>query len=294
MTSSRHFRRFPRATALSLALLAACSGCVTGRGGWGLPTELHEGPVGGPIEVRLNGRGPYKFGLDTGQSMPLLLSPPLAERLSLPVVQQIPASDGNSAHAVTVDLVQVREVQLGRARVRDALGLVMDMSANARPDLQGTVGFPLFREFLLTLDYPNDRVIVLEGELPPANQFDVLDYRLENELPVVPISIGGRAVSALLDSGSQAELLLPLKMAGELPLVDPPRPAGKMATLFAELDIYEARLAGDVRIGGHVIERPVLKFTEHFTDANLGRGVLHDFRVTFDQRHQRVRFERRP
>jgi hypothetical protein len=55
---------------------------------------IAETPIGTPLVVYINGQGPFRFGIDTGQSEAVLVSPGVAAKLKAPVVQRIDASDG--------------------------------------------------------------------------------------------------------------------------------------------------------------------------------------------------------
>lgn len=287
--------RIRRAAGLGvpLGLLLPLAACVSeNRRREPAAPPLIEAVFGLPLAAHINQRGPYGLGLDTGQSLPLLLTPPVAAALQLPVVQQASASDGNEKNAQTVDVVQVDRLAIGRAVFENVPALVMDTSANGERKSVGAAGFPLFKDLLLTLDYPANRIFVRHGTLPPADGKTILPFELVHELPVLTVRVGPLDVPALLDSGSQGQMILPLRLAKQLPLAAEPRRAGRIATLFNEVELWEAELDGSVWIGAHEIKRPRLTFADHFEEANLGRGALGEFRVTFDQRNRRVRFER--
>jgi predicted aspartyl protease len=275
-------------------VLAALAGCAV-TPSISLPWEPSEldVPLDRPIIARINGRGPYSLGFDSGQSLALLLSPALAQSLKLPVIQTASASDGSSRNAKSVEIVRVEQLSVRNAEFMGAPAVVLDNSTTVS-ETHGSLGFPLFSDRLLTLDYPGRRLRTSPGTLPPVDGREILPLRLADGLPIIPIAVGPLTVEALVDSGSDGELILPLSLAAKLPLESPPRPAGRMATLFNIVHLFKARLAGDVRIGSHEIHRPMLTFADHFEQANLGRGLLKLFRVTLDQTSGRVRFERGP
>ena len=121
-------------------------------------------PLGQPLRARINGQGPYRLGLDTGQSLALLVTPTLAHKLELPVVQRASASDGTAHNNQTVNVVQVNRLAIDESAYRDVLAVVIDNSLSGE-DVVGAVGFPLFARQLLTLDFPSGRLYAAPGIL---------------------------------------------------------------------------------------------------------------------------------
>jgi predicted aspartyl protease len=269
-----------------LALAASSIGCAD-------PKLRAESPViadvemGQPLTVVVNGEGPFRFGIDTGQSVSLLVSPKLAARLTLPVLPRIEASDGVSSKSVEV--VRVNAAELGTMELNNQLGLVM---APTDESLDGALGMPFFDGVLVEFDGPAHRLRIQHGSLPAPDGRTVLPVRLDRGLPVVSITIGGRDTEALLDTGSAGGLLIPMSMRDQLPLASAPVKSGRVSTLTGEFDISSAQLRGAVTIGGFEINDPKLSFSDYFSEVNLGRDFLRDFIVTFDVGNARVRFER--
>jgi aspartyl protease len=248
-------------------------------------TVLADVRLGDPLSVRLHGQGPFRFGFDTGQSVAVLLSPDLAGRLALPVVDKIHASDGTSS--LPVDVVRIDSVEVGGVDLGGQTSIVLQPGT----DVDGAIGFPLFSGLLVELDYAGGRLRVLRGELPEPDGRKVLALTNLQGIPMVPIAIGGETLQAVLDSGSEADLLVPMSMVAKLPLESPPVKSGRMSTLFGEFDLYTARLKGRVTLGGIELVDPELTFSDHFREVNVGGHFLARFRVTFDPARKRVQFE---
>lgn len=303
----------PKARLLRIWLVAAALGVAfTGCGGGGgarvgrmaAPPEpassrpedrrlLFEQPLDQPFEAYVNGRGPYRLGFDTGQSLPALVTPEFARTHELPIIQRTTAGDGSDRNAQRVDIARMRRFEIGSLSFKDVPTLVMDHNggAGAEPTV-GTIGFPLFAGRLLTLDYPANLLRIESGSLPKADGRAVLDYDAPQGLPVITLYVHGVKVRALIDSGSDAGLVLPLELASKLPLAAPPEPAGRLATLFNVIELQKATLLGSVWIGDVEFRDPVLTFADHFEEANLGRAYLKSLRITFDHANTRVHFEK--
>lgn len=57
-------------------------------------------------------------------------------------------------------------------------------------------GFELFRDYLLTLDYPQNQLRVATGQLPDVDGQTVLNYFLDFGAPHIEIDLAGRRVRA--------------------------------------------------------------------------------------------------
>src|ERR1700678_804560 len=123
------------------------------------------------VETKWDKFGPYRFVIDTGSSV-TLVSPELAARYSageLPPANEprvrVRSVEGGSQ---LLSAVTLKKIQLGSARFEDVPSLVYDcadLSAQMGERIDGVLGFPLFRNTVLTLDYPHER-IVLSSRIP--------------------------------------------------------------------------------------------------------------------------------
>ncbi len=249
------------------------------------------------VEDKWDKFGPYHFLVDTGSSV-TLVSPEIAKRyvsaderpLDEPQVRVRSAGGGFAL----LDAVTLKRLQLGNARFEYVPALVYDcadLSAQFGVKIDGVLGFPLFRNAVLTLDYPNER-IVLRAKIPDdglpgeAIQFDNTD-----KTPLIPIRLGDREFVALIDSGSAAAI--DINPAGLSPKFSfGPVGGPTVSTLAGDQPSRIGRLEGVVRIGSFDVPRPVAEVTDELT--SLGGGILSHFTVTFDQRNNEVIFQRDP
>ena len=250
-----------------------------------LPSAPVEQAMAGGLPVRLNGHGPFRLGFDSGQSFAALVSRDLADRLALPVVDQVQVGDGSGANDREVDVVAIASLTIGAAQFHDLQALVFDIPGD------GALGFALFVDALLTLDFVRDRMRIERAALPPPDGREVLALGMQHgATPTVPVEIGDRQVTALIDTGWNGATGAPAAWMDELPLESPPVVVGRAATLFNEFEIHEARLDGALSIGGHSIPSPALHFNDLLPELVLGRDLLSRFAISFDQANLRVRF----
>lgn len=240
------------------------------------------------VEVKINGEGPFRFALDTGLAGQITIGRDLATKLKLEKVGEARTSDPSGQNPQTRDVVRMDSLELGGARFEGVSGTVRPGNLPERSSA-GILGYALFHELLLTLDYPKKELRLDRGALPEPNGKDVLAL-VPRMIPAIELTIGGRTIVADIDAGSPAMLTLPLGVAKELPLKGEPRVVGKGSTISGPFEVFGAELKGDVTIGPRTLHDPMIDMVERFPRANLGHRFLRDFAVTFDAKNGRVAF----
>jgi hypothetical protein len=257
-----------------------------------VPLDLSTGqPV---VEVRLNGRGPYRMFLDTGAGT-TVLDDDLAKELGLAVLDTTRLGDPVNPQAIRADVVELDSISIGTARFERVRAVAWDRSTlrQTMPDKpRGVVGIGVFHDLVLSLDYPKQVLRLRRDVLPDADGARVLDYTSPHGIPVIPVRIGNRTYQAHLDSGSPGGFNLPLAQKDSLDLLGEVREIGRGRTANTELVIYGAQVADTARIGAHAFPQAMIQFNDELPQANLGGRVLREFVVTLDQKNRRVRFDR--
>jgi|GEM_PF-566453 len=242
------------------------------------------------IEATVNGQGPFRFVVDSGFGQSIELSAELAQKLNLPVIGEAIAADPSGKNGANVRIMHADSVDIGQAHFGSVE--VAQRRPGGRDNADGIIGLPLFTTLLVTFDYPNGRMRIDGGSLPAADGARVLDYTVEHGVPTIEIDVAGRKVKTDIDSGSPAEVSLPLGVAKSLPLTAEPKVVGHGRTPGNEFDIYSAPLQGDVHIGQISLSNPSVDFVDLFPVGNLGYRFLKNLTVTFDPANHRVRFDK--
>jgi Aspartyl protease len=258
-----------------------------------VPMLAGEGIV---VEVRINGKGPYKFSLDTGAAGGGRITPKTAEALGLPAVGEVMAGDPSGKNRQSLKIVEAGSLTLGGVTFHDVHLSVRDLPKRrldgAEEERDGVLGIGLFQDHLLTLDYPARRVRIEKGELPPADDKQVVAYENPFGIPQIRMKVGDLEVEADVDSGNMnGELVLPASYIGKVALAYEPKVIGKARTGFNEFDVKQAPLKGGAKIGAQVVERPLVDFVDIFPHGNIGHAFLSRFAVTLDQKNHRIRFK---
>ncbi len=246
------------------------------------------------LEVKWDRNGPYHFLIDTGSSV-TLVTPALAKRYpsSLPP-PNTPHVRVTSAEGAITELPAgwLGKLELGNAHFDDVPVLISDLSAfsaHLGVKIDGLLGFPLFREVLLTLDYPGNRVILRPARTAALTPGTAIAFDDARKTPVIHVGLGNRNIVALIDSGSDAGFSLnPVGLDPKF--VFGPRGGATVGTLGGDRPQEIGRQADSLAIGGYVFPQPIVDLTDEL--SAIGGGVLQNFTVTFDQEHDRVTFFR--
>jgi len=251
------------------------------------PIELRHGiPF---VQVRVNGKGPFTFGIDTGTGGEALVCPTLAEKLGLPTTGETEVGDPSGRHRRKVPVYLISSLQVAGVEFRDIKAMRHEPFPGEQ-DCEGTLGFLLFRDYLFSLDYPSQRLVLSLGSLRPDNGKTVVPFSLQGDIPLISIKVENRQVDAHIDSRGMHGLSLPEEFAKGLEFASTPVVVGRGMTMSGDFEIRGARLAGDIQIAGYAFSRPFVEISPLFPVGNVGSVPLQHFAVTFDQKSKLVRF----
>jgi hypothetical protein len=250
-----------------------------------LPLDLSRGwPV---IEVFVGAEGPYQMILDTGASV-TVLNKGMREALGLESLGKTRIGDPSNPTAVEADLVELEFLGIGDAYFEDVPAIAWEEDLGlGRMGLAGIVGFPVFADCLLTLDYPAQEVRIHTGELPEPDGRRVLALTPEGPLNLT-IQVGGETVDAHLDSGNPGGLTLPGHLEEKLALVPGSEFSGTGRRASGPTQYRGGILEANVAIGGVVLERPRVAFDASLPMANFGKTFLDGCPVTLDLKNRRL------
>lgn len=208
-----------------------------------IPFELEQGRI--YVGAFVNGRGPYRFMVDTGASGHGRLDERLVKELSLKYSGT--ALNSDSVNTAEVRTVVLDSLRIGGMTLDNANVLSRDYNRNLRPGakiLYGLIGRDFFAERLLTIDYPRKQMTVSRGSLV-AGQPGVVNY--EDTL-AYPIKLGSFEAEGHIDTGSNADAHLPMEWSKKLGLtgLEPAgegRRANTVFKLFAAKEPIEVNVA---------------------------------------------------
>ncbi|HTO92531.1 MAG TPA: serine hydrolase [Candidatus Sulfotelmatobacter sp.] len=246
------------------------------------------------VQVTLNGRGPFRFAIDTGAAGSLRVDSTLMARLGLEPIGEVQAGDPSGRNRRSMPLVQVDSLSIGGARFGGLVAAVRSYNEPmaGRDSIDGIIGFGLFEHCLFTLDYPAHLLRIERGTLPEANGRDILEFDASRGIPNVALDVDGHTLPADVDAGSMGGFMLPDSLMSQLHLASEPRVVGRARTVSNTFEIRAADLSGTIALGGLRFEHPTVTFQPVMGGANVGSRVLSELRITFDQQSRRVKLER--
>jgi hypothetical protein len=239
------------ATAQDLAL-SATGGCT-------VVTMTHATvPV---VDVKIGGKGPYRFAIDTGEQGHGRITEALATELGLPKVGE--------------GLFGTSEVSVGAVSFKN---LDLAVLPETGDDLDGVLGSELIKLVQVTLDYGNGRARFGGPELTEG-----LLLGFDHGVPVFPVDIAGKRFRVHIDTGyAGTPLLLGEDAVRALPLLGEPVARGEVMEVPLAVSVTAGTVALPVRAIGWPTPR---------SGGNLGSRGLAGMTVTFDSRSELAKVE---
>ena len=270
---------------IGIAVLAQL-GAAQAQGQATVPFELSGGRI--YVQALVNGRGPYRFAIDTGASGVGRADTRLATELALTKVDQALNSDGVAV--TTTDVVAVDSISLGPVTQRNAELLSRDYNKRLKagdPPMMGIIARDFFADSLMTIDYPARTIRFGEGALDPKAP-GVVAY---GPSFAIPVCFGAICHAGKVDTGSNRGLVLPKDLAEKVSQ-GMPRLLGEAARTNSSVSLYEIQLQGPVRVGALDTGVATALYADPSTDTvNIGSDFLKDYVLTIDSRNNLLRID---
>lgn len=115
------------------------------------------------VPVRINGKGPFDFVLDTGATI-TCLDASLAKELELEPAEGIRGIGAGIGGAGNVSIVRIDTIEVGEAAARDLLACTVDLGAigDVGIEARGLLGLNFLKPFRMTLDFERNALILEE------------------------------------------------------------------------------------------------------------------------------------
>jgi hypothetical protein len=253
------------------------------------------------VEVHVNGRGPYRFLVDSGADSSVV-GLRIARDLQLPV--GTPAILHGTTASALVDRVKVASLSLGQATITD-----LELPALREDDLggEGLIGIDALVNQRLMMDFETRVIKAEDARLPSHWEKDAIVItarRQRGQLILTEVRAAGLPVEAVIDTGSEitiGNLALRNKLirGNQNKFVTVPATGVTGVTM----DLQLARV-GELKLGSVTLRNVPIAFADvsPFTLFGLskepalllGTDLLETFRrVSLDFRARKVRFQLR-
>jgi predicted aspartyl protease len=248
------------------------------------------------VAILLGGNGPYTSLLDVAVA-PSVVDLALARGLGLQIDETAPGeAAGQGAGRATFYPSELPDLQIGEHFVGSIEAVAADLAslgAKLGRPLHAILGQSFFEGRVVQFDYEHQRL-----KLDPTTVEEGFSLPIEgaaDRTPVVPVTVNGREVPVVLDTGSSLTLGIYLDAVADLGLAAA-RDAATPRTLTGargRIEAYEGTVAslalGNLRLE-HVptvfLPRPASDPTRAL--GNLGNGFLQHTILTLDYRRGRL------
>lgn len=247
-----------------------------------VPFEVVDGRI--YVQARVNGRGPFRFAVDTGASGVARADASLVGALGLGVQGQAKTSDG--VQTASVDTTHLDSLELGGLARRDLDVITRDYSSRKSPEsaFAGIIAREFFADGLLVIDYPRKTLSFSRTRaLPPAAN-NVLTYERAFR---VPVSIGALQTEGNLDTGANVSFVLPRSLYDQV-AAGPLERAGSGQLTNGNIETRRATIHGPFRIGGARLSDVEVRVADRFPELLVGAHALEGFVLMIDQRSKSI------
>ncbi|MBS0286104.1 MAG: retropepsin-like domain-containing protein [Proteobacteria bacterium] len=255
------------------------------------------------VQVMINGKGPYRFLVDTGLGFSTMTTE-LERELNLPKVMEGGFYINNVVHQVK--FYRVKELSIGEAKLNNydfivspKLTVIDDVKKVRNISFDGILGFGAFKHYLLAIDYPQKKLSLESGTL--TNDPSALKYKNDYNVPVLSIKFldkDKKTLDALfmIDSGFNEEFFLPPNI-NAIDLKPLKTTEGKGLGTEGESTVGIVQIDGYALIGNEIINNPKLAYrTTKMKGASpiglMGHAIISKFKITFDQKNALIKFEK--
>jgi hypothetical protein len=247
------------------------------------------------VEVRIDGRGPYPFVVDTGGHD--IVTPFAVKELGI-----VPAGDTHTSGAgeksVSSGYVHVDRIDIGGALLKDQTLMTLDFSPRNVEGIQlgGMLGLEFFERFVVQIDYGEKALTLIDptsfSATDRAASGVAIPFVFYGNMPQVVGDFDGRPARFNTDTGSRSEVTLATPFVSDKRLRQA-YPNGIEITdgwgVGGASRSYVVR-AGELSLGSVTTSRPIAGLSEAkhggFSDVNyegnVGSGLLKRYVATFD------------
>lgn len=190
-------------------------------------------------------------------------------------------TDGGTGQPIEAFETTIPGATFGGYPVGDLVASVYDYQPR---DEVGIVGPNVFWKQFVFLEFGLNRLRIRQRtpEVMPADTpFPYHDLDVPNSTPALTVSLpNGETVAGTLDSGANAELLLPMRFMDTLPLIGGTR-GGRQTSAGSTSAVHRATIDGRVQVGPVVLDSPRVVFFggQH---ASAGMPILRRLRILLD------------
>jgi predicted aspartyl protease len=156
-------------------------------------------------DVKINGKGPYDFVIDTGATQ-TVVSEKLAAEAGLQHITSTVVFGIGGTGKVETKLYKVKELTAGDVTVKNTpVGTFNDPLISQIAD--GILGTSIFSDFIVTIDYPAGQLLLSRKRPPVPAGAEVLPVWFFSNLLLLPLEVNGKRGNFIVDTGAVTTVL---------------------------------------------------------------------------------------
>lgn len=262
------------------------------------------------IPVTINESDTLNFILDTGVRYPIITELPFVNKLNLNYLMPVQIQGLGEGHDLTAYRSNNNTIKLnGLTAWNQEVQMIIDenfqISHMLGLPVHGLIGFNLFKDYIVKIDYSNDKITLYRPEhyrYRDKNKDIILPLHFDGNKPFVRTSIVTEdltevPVKLLVDTGASDALWLSEKSDERIGVPNNHIEAFLGRGLNGDLYGIKGRIDG-LWVGPLVLPKPIVAFpnselidqliTSNDRNGTLGAEVLRRFIVTIDYRNSRM------
>jgi len=228
------------------------------------------------VMLRLGDSLPLPVVFDTGTNGNLV-SLKVADGLHLPNNGPSPSIDGSTGKPVPGYDTFLKSASISGVAIEDGRASAFPYDI---PDEAGVVGPNSFPDKLVRMEAARSRLVLLP-KTPDTIPHCKANLYGASGLPSAVLEIGDLRIPALLDTGNDSSIILPMEYIKKLSLVAAPVPIGYATSAAGKQPIYRAHLTGSAKLGSVTLDQPEIIFMAGGT-PNVGLPILRQLTVVMD------------
>jgi predicted aspartyl protease len=247
-----------------------------------LPFETVDGRIYVPVQV--NGKGPFRFAVDTGASGLARADTSLTRVLGLKSDGHSSTSDGVAEAAV--ETTRLSSIQLGQLVKTNLDAITRDYASRSSEEARfsGILAREFFADGLLVIDFPRKMLTFSRTQALPKQGQGILSYEKAFR---VPVSIGEIDAIGNLDTGANVSLVVPRALYERIE-AGPLEQAGRAQLTNGQLDLQRTTVSGPFRLGALSATDVEVRVSDKYPELLVGSHVLQKAVVLIDQRSKTI------
>ncbi|KAA3439161.1 aspartyl protease family protein [Rufibacter hautae] len=262
------------------------------------------------IPIKINNSNPLNFVVDTGVDRTLLMEIGEFDTITLNNVEKLFLRGLGSGEGIQAMLSSGNSINFSGVESKNQKVLMLEenifnLSSRLGLNVHGIIGYPLFRDFVVEIDYQNKVMTLFKpGTYPEkrAQKCTVVPLEIEASKPYVKVLANfpdgsKHAMRLIVDSGMSTSMLLYPPTLPDVKIPEKKIEAYLGRGLNGDIHGEIARLE-TLELGEYILKRPPACFPDTMSirhalglnnrNGNLGADILQRFKVVFDYPNSRM------